>query len=286
MSADERVLTFGRAGGVRSPRGPGDGRARRLFASEEEPLGAWPRRWGGRALELVRTRGGPQLLPLVAGLAVGVLSSSWLPLLIGAACVPLAARWLRRRLLVRGAEEREEEVIELCSVVAGELRAGRPPAQALSVGTELVGHGEEGGFLEGTAVPAAARFGGDVPEALREAARTEGAQGLSGVVACWQVAVDGGAGLARALERVGSSLQAEREQREELRAQLAGPWATVAVLAMLPVLGLVLGSAMEAEPLQVLFHTPSGLVCLLLGGLFEGAGLWWTCAIVRAAERG
>ena len=56
------------------------------------------------------------------------------------------------------------------------------------------------------------------------------------------------------------------------------------MLAGLPALGLLLGAALGADPLHVLLHTGPGLGCLLIGGLLEGAGLWWALRIVRGAE--
>jgi tight adherence protein B len=172
-------------------------------------------------------------------------------------------------------------VVALCGAVAGELKAGWQPAQALAFAARTTGalDGQE------AAVLAAARFGGDVPEVLRRAARRDGADGLAGMAACWQVAVDGGAGLAAGLDRLETALRAHRDQRERLRAQLAGAWATVAVLAVLPVAGLGLGAALGARPLEVLLHTPAGFGCLLVGGALEATGLWWATRVVRGGER-
>ena len=39
-----------------------------------------------------------------------------------------------------------------------------------------------------------------------------------------------------------------------------------------------------AHPLHVLLHTGAGLACLAVGGVLEGAGLWWALRIVRGAE--
>lgn len=49
-------------------------------------------------------------------------------------------------------------------------------------------------------------------------------------------------------------------------------------------LGLLLGTALGADPLHVVLHTGPGLVCLLVGAALEGAGLWWALRIVRGAE--
>ncbi|MEV7958471.1 type II secretion system F family protein [Streptomyces sp. NPDC088141] len=227
-----------------------------------------------------RLRRRREWLCLPGALAIAVLGKSVLPLLAGMVAVPLTGRWLRRRALTQERERGAAGVVSLCGVVVGELRAGQEPGQALLVavrGTGAMGTAEAG-------VSAAARFGGDVPAALGQAAREPGLDGLAGVAACWRVAVDGGAGLAAGLDRLEGALRSERRRREELRAQLAGAWSTVAVLALLPVLGLGLGAALGADPLAVLLHTPAGLVCLVVGGALEAAGLCWAGRIVRAGE--
>ncbi|MDX6764950.1 hypothetical protein SIN09_37630, partial [Streptomyces sp. F8] len=134
-------------------------------------------------------------------------------------------------------------------------------------------------------VLAAAAFGGDVPGALRQAAREPGAEGLAGMAACWRVSVDGGAGLAAGLDRLEGALRAERDREESLRAQLAGARSTVLVLALLPLVGLLIGTGLGADPLRVLLHTPMGWGCLLTGGVLEVLGLLWCRRIVRAGER-
>jgi len=59
-----------------------------------------------------------------------------------------------------------------------------------------------------------------------------------------------------------------------------------AVLALLPVLGLCVGTMIGAEPLAFLLSPGPGRVLLALGFLFELAGLAWARALVRRAERG
>jgi tight adherence protein B len=217
---------------------------------------------------------------LPAGAAAAVAGESPLPLAAGAVAVPLVRRWLRARERRRDEDRRAEGVIGLCGATAGELRAGLQPAQALlfAVGaTDVLGDAE-------AEVLAAARFGGDVPDALRTAARQPGAEGLAGVAACWRVAVDSGAGLAAGLDRLEAALRAEMDQRDELKAQLAGAWSTIVLLALLPVAGLAMGWALGADPLAVLFHSPAGIACLVIGALLETAGLCWAGRIVRAGE--
>ncbi|GHF28695.1 type II secretion system F family protein [Streptomyces morookaense] len=256
-------------------------RARLLLAGggTAGPQGPAPQLWlrqGERRLRRAwQERREWMCVPL--GCLVALLGHSVLPLLAGVLAVPVVRRWLAARARQREREAREAAVIDLCGTVAGDLRAGRQPGEAVAeAGGEDLGPGW-------AAVPAAARFGGDVPRALRKAGSGPGAHGLNGVAACWRVAVDGGAGLAAGLERVAAALAAERDQREELRAQLAGTRSTAAMLAVLPALVLLMGAALGAAPLRVLLHTPAGLGCLVLGGLLEWAGLMWTGRIVRSA---
>lgn len=266
----------GLGGGLAVARDPGARRARGLVArGRREPWG--PAAWTA-ARALLAGRREWLCAPVAALLAV--LGESVLPLLAGAVAVPLVRRWLRRRARRRACEAAADAVTALCGAVAGELRAGREPGQALLAAARNAG-------ALGTAEPAvlaAARFGGDVAGALRQAAVGPGLDGLAGMAACWRVAVNGGAGLAAGLARLESALRGERRRREELRAQLAGAWSTVMVLALLPVVGLGLGAALGADPLQVLLHSPGGLVCLVTGGLLEAAGLLWASRIVRAGE--
>ncbi|MFE1175164.1 type II secretion system F family protein [Streptomyces sp. NPDC058773] len=221
---------------------------------------------------------GQEVWCLPVGLALAVLGGSVIPVIASVPAVFLVRRWLAARGAGRVRDRRADAVIGLCAAVAGELRAGRQPAQALlAAGTPGLG-------AAGSAVLAAARYGGDVSQALRSAARQPGAAGLTGMAACWQVAVEGGAGLASGLERIAAGLRAQRDQRDELRAQLAGPRATALMLALLPAAGLLMGSALGADPLRVLLHTPAGWGCLVVGGLLEWGGVAWTARIVTAAE--
>ncbi len=246
-------------------------------AGEPELIPPWVR-W----MAWVRVRARPEWWCVAAGALVALAGRSVLPLMLGGLAVPLVGRVLRARRARREREARAEQVIALCAGLASEVRAGRQPSAGLFFAAR-----DSGGLGAGgadAAVLAAARFGGDVPGALREAARGPGAEGLAGLAACWQVAVDSGAGLAEGLARLEAALRAQRDQQADLQTKLAPARATAVMLAVLPVVGLLMGTALGADPLGVLFHTPAGIGCLVVGGLLEGAGLWWTGCIVRKAE--
>ncbi|MFJ4470160.1 type II secretion system F family protein [Streptomyces sp. NPDC089424] len=256
-------------------------RAQLLYATGGV-MGSRPPAWRRRAADLRRLRGRLRAewwAPL-AGVVLGVLGASVLPVVAGAAGMPVLRRVRLAGEARRARERRGDAVIALCSALAGEVRAGRQPGEAL---LRAAGDSEGLGAAQAS-VLAAARFGGDVPGALAVAARQPGADGLLGLAACWRVAVDRGAGLAAGLDRLEAALRAERDQRAEFRAQLAGSRSTAVMLAALPALGILLGTALGADPLHVLLHTGPGLGCLLVGAVLEGVGLWWALRIVRGAE--
>ncbi|GGY21040.1 membrane protein [Streptomyces djakartensis] len=263
-------------------RNPAARRARLLFSGAGS-AGSGPPGWRSvnpDALRRLRGRLRAEWAAPVAGLVLAVLGASVLPAVLGAAGVPLLRRVRLAGRARRDQERRADAVIALCGTLAGEVRAGRQPGEALMRAAR-----DPGGLADAQAtVLAAARFGGDVPGALATAARRPGAEGLRGLAACWRVAVDQGAGLAAGLDRLTAALRAERDQRADLRAQLAGARTTAVMLAGLPALGLLIGTALGADPLHVLLHTTAGLGCLTAGGALEGLGLWWVLRIVRGAE--
>ncbi|MER6195905.1 type II secretion system F family protein [Streptomyces sp. NPDC001586] len=275
------AAAWGLSGGDRVAR-----RTRLVLAAGAPAVPGGPLRWE-RLLIAVRVRAGRwrEWACLGAGLLVAVLGGSVIPLLAGAAALPLLRRWLRVRARERARAARAAEVVALCGAVVGELRAGAQPGQALTAAMRRTVAVPGGPGAAEAGVLAAAAFGGDVPGALRQAAKEPGAQGLAGMAACWRVSVDGGAGLAAGLDRLEGALRAERDRQASLRAQLAGARSTVLVLALLPLVGLLIGTGLGADPLRVLLHTPMGWGCLLAGALLEALGLLWCRRIVRAGER-
>ncbi len=273
------VACLGTAAWVLGAAGHGEVRRARALAGDGQrsagrpPLVLW-------AVDRLRGRLRVEWASLAAGVVLAVLGASVLPVVAGAVGVPLLRKVRRAAAARKERDGRADAVVALCGALAGELRAGRQPGEAL-----LPAARDSGGLGDmQAAVLAAARFGGDVPDALTAAALQPGAEGLRGLAACWRVAVDQGAGLADGLDRLEAALRAERNQRADLRAQLSGARTTAVMLAGLPVVGLALGAALGAHPLHVLLHTPSGSVCLAAGGVLEGLGLWWALRIMRGAE--
>ena len=67
--------------------------------------------------------------------------------------------------------------------------------------------------------------------------------------------------------------------------ELAGPRASAAMLAALPLLGLALGAAMGADPIGALTGSLAGLALGAAGIVLDALGILWMVRIVAAAAR-
>ncbi|GAA1959459.1 hypothetical protein [Catenulispora subtropica] len=250
---------------------PGRGARRRLeTAVWGRPRGPrWRVRWAGAW---------PTALSAVA---LGILSSLLARSVVLAVLVPFGAWRAYRAWTARhersAVERRRAEIIELCVTLCSELRAGREAREALREAAASACP-DLGVYLAGPL-----STGGDVVQVLRDAAGTPGREALAAVAACWQVA-DGGAGMVAAVGELADGLRAERTQRRELEAELAGVRSSARLLALLPSLGLVIGSGMGLAPIPMLLHTGIGQGCLVLGIVFVLGGVMWMDRIAQSAE--
>ena len=200
----------------------------------------------------------------VAGVAVPMLAAAG-----GAAAAGVV--WRRRRARARTVDARRRDVVTLTYAVAAELRAGRAPADALAaVAPQLVELS-----TEVTAAARAVRRGGDVGAELHRVARVAGAERLEQVADVWAVGVAAGARIGDVLDEAAAAFDAEDCGAEELSALAAGPRATVVLLAVLPLGGLALGTAMGASPWRLLVHTRLGWLLVAAALLLDAAGLLW-----------
>lgn len=191
-----------------------------------------------------------------------------------------------RRLLARGRgrrdrRRREAEVVDAVFALAAELRAGRPPGRALALvaaSTALLHQplADAAGAVDAGARPC---------DELARVATVPGCAGMHAVAAAWAVTESAGGAVADVLDRLGDVLEAERQARDALDAALAGPRATMLLLAGLPALGLALGQSLGAHPVGLLVHRPLGWALLAVGGVLDGVGIAWTRLLIRRALR-
>lgn len=212
---------------------------------------------GGVTLLVVTVRAGP-LLGAAAGLVMGT-------------AVHLAAEAVLRR----AAERSAAGLVAAVRVVVAEVAAGASPEGALRAAAEI-DPSRAAAFRDAAD---AACDGGDAGAVLA-ADSSLGAFGHA-----WTVAAATGAPVAAVLERVAADLSAQREHDAAVAAALAGPRSSAAVLAALPVLGVLLGIAMDADPLGLLLGSPAGQLLCLVGVGFDVLGLLWTRRLANAALR-
>ncbi|MHA7208668.1 type II secretion system F family protein [Arthrobacter sp. MDT1-65] len=183
--------------------------------------------------------------------------------------------------------------------LAGLLRAGRP-SQVLWADMERV-YADAPSAFASAALPVvstarrAAELGLSVPDALRQetgAASGAGARGqpwaqldrlwidLSG---CLIVAERSGAPLAAILTQYAAQLDADLDGLSARETALAGPRATVVLLAWLPLVGLILGFALGLDPLEILLGSSLGRITLAAGILLMIASRIWSRRLVSRA---
>lgn len=222
----------------------------------------------------------------VASLTVPVTgAAAWLwhgPVVAVAATVVAAiaadgfTRTARRRARLAG----ERDLAAAVGMLRSELEVGTRGSAALLAAAAV-------GGVHRPAFEAAARAeldGGDVRDALT----TGGSAGVSDlqlIGQVWQLASASGTPLAGVLARVDDDLAARRGQVRAVSSALAGPRSSAALLAGLPVLGVLLGLAMGADPIGVLLGSSGGSWLLCAGVLLDAAGLAWTSRLATSAEQ-
>ena len=124
---------------------------------------------------------------------------------------------------------------------------------------------------------------GDLASSLAAASRSPGREVLADLAAAWTVADRMGAALATPVAQLATSARAQESVRRELDASLAGPRASALLLSGLPLVGVIMGGALGADPTGFLLGTVPGQVILLLGTSLAACGVAWTETILRRA---
>lgn len=237
--------------------------------SEPTPRGGVDRHRACGAVLLVALATG--LGVLLAGPGGGIAAA----LAIGTATV----RWRAGRDR-RAGSAAAAGLADALGVLVAELRAGAHVSDA-AMAAAIDGHPDASRVL--SAAAAAARLGGDVPSALRDTGPVQLRRWLDRLADAWSLADRHGIPLADLLDAVRADTDHRVRFAAEVAARLAGPRATAAVLAGLPLLGLALGQAVGAAPVRVLGHTGVGQVLLVVGTGLACAGVLWSARLVSRA---
>ncbi|CAB4626928.1 unannotated protein [freshwater metagenome] len=183
---------------------------------------------------------------------------------------------IRQRMNPGAQRQRDAQlVIDSLAAFEMELKSGQPPASAL---------------VRAAVIPpiwpaalSAIGIQGDICQALNIDAQRY--PELKQLAVCWKVAADSGSGMSAAVSRLIQSLRENEELRSTLDAELASPRATAKVLSGLPLIGLLMGIAMGADPIGWLLGNPLGIACLICGLGFSCLGMFWSRRLVRSVEQ-
>jgi tight adherence protein B len=226
---------------------------------------------------------GAAAAPITAGALGGLLVLGGWGILAGAAAGSVAWAAVSRHRERGRASQSDEAVAGLLASLAAALRSGLRPPAAMAGCLPVDAPEPLAGDLR--LIAAACASDGPVVDLLRAAATRPGAEALGWLAAVWAAAEDSGAPMGQAVSRLAQAARAARARRGEVAAELAGPVASARLLAALPVLGLVLGAGLGAQPLAFLTGPGWGRAVLAAGVALDAVGLWWVGRLARAAER-
>jgi tight adherence protein B len=226
---------------------------------------------------LVERPGAPVAAGLGAGATVAAVSTP-LVAALAAVCAGAVVRTVRATRRAAAARRRAQAIAEGLGVLAAELRAGRSVEDA--AGAAVAGCPDD---VAGAALGRVLRLGVAPPAPPTAGVPADVAEVLGRVAVAVRLSARTGCSLAGVAAAVEDDLRARDRAETELRAAVAGPRASAAVLAGLPVLGLLMGSGVGADPWRVLTTTGTGSVLLVVGVGLELAGVAWSTRLVRRA---
>lgn len=220
----------------------------------------------------------PSLRPAAALMICGgVLSAVLLPptaALAAAMGIGMLALRRRRRRRERGRAAESQALAAALETLVGELRVGAHPVRAFTVAAAEAG-GAIGAALQ--AVAARALLGADVTGGLRSIAAASGVPAhWERLAVCWRLAAEHGLAMSTLMRAAHCDIVERQRFSARIEAGLAGARATAAILAGLPLLGVVLGQLIGARPLPFLLGGGLGGVLLVVGVLLICLGLAWS----------
>jgi len=209
------------------------------------------------------------LMPLTTVLAVVIVGAT------------VSLRYRRRRRAGRGTQEGQalESALE---ILVGELRVGAQPVQAFSVAADET-DGPVAAALR--AMAARARLGADVSGGLRAAALSSALPAQwERLAVCWQLAGEHGLAISTLMRAAQRDIAERQRFSAKVAAGMAGARATAAILAGLPLLGVLLGQLIGARPLSFLLSGHAGGWLLVIGVVLVCCGLLWSDRITDRVE--
>ncbi len=228
----------------------------------------------GRAL-VVRGYRRKIVLTLLSGAIVAMIGT--VPIAVAAVLAVGTAT-----VLIDGGRRRADtgrlrgETTDAVKVLGRELRAGSSVATACDAAAGAAG---PRALPLMTALGVAARVGVGAPSIDAQEKSTDGARTTLG--AALNLSRRYGIPLAALVDGAAEDLARSAEAAGRQEAMLAGPRLSGYLLSALPLLGILLGVGMGANPLPVLFGPGVGAALLIVGVLLTCLGLLWSARIAQ-----
>lgn len=158
--------------------------------------------------------------------------------------------------------------------VAVLLQAGIAPARAWM-------HLADTGHPVAMGVRDAVAAGAPLPSAISAAGDADGWQHIG---SAWAVATTVGAPLAESLRGLAEALRDAQEAADDVSIALAEPAGTAKIMGWLPLVAVLLGTALGFNTLTVLVGNPIGIACLVGGALLIWLSRRWTSRLIAKAR--
>lgn len=232
--------------------------------------------------------GSPKLLGFITVLAlVGLLFLllGQITVAVAAAVITVTVGWaIRGMRAARRARGRAGATAGFLGHLLGELRAGAAMPQAVSEAADAIADTAPTALVDTLRLTAARTTAGGSGAAVLLDTRRHLPE-LRELAKLWRLAERHGIPLTPLIEQAQARLDARARHRTATLASLQGPQATAVVLTLLPLAGVVMGTAMGADPLGLLFGGGVGGLLLVLGAGLTCAGYAWSRHIITGATR-
>jgi tight adherence protein B len=248
-----------------------------LLVSPSSPRRRLVRRGPASSRSTARTAGWFAVCVGAAGFVLLPLTT----VLAAAMFVATASLRYRRRRRGRMGTAESRELETAIDVLVGELRVGAHPAQAFAVAAD-----ETAGPVADScrAVAARARLGADVTSGLRSVAHNSALPAQwARLAVCWQLAAEHGLAMSTLMRAAQRDIVERQRFSGQVMSAMAGARATAAILAGLPVLSVILGQLVGADPVAFLLAGHVGGWLLVVGVTLVCGGLLWSDRITDRA---
>jgi tight adherence protein B len=185
----------------------------------------------------------------------------------------------------RSAEWDPESLSDALDIVASALRAGLPPAMALTVAREATVWGRCEAERVARVVESLDQGAATASAWLLTSDEGAAADAYGTVGGVWDLALQTGGPLAEAVDYLGDHLREQARLHGRLEALAAGPRASARLLTLLPLVGPALAVLVGADPRDLYLSSAAAGASAVIGLVLTAVGWRWSRAMVVRAAR-